>query len=64
MTPDEHTRKLAKIDAMMGKNLSGDELMEFLDLVQEVEDYESVAFPISEPTPEEAAAFRAEQMKD
>lgn len=58
----EHELALQEIDCLMTLMTDAKEDAEWLSiLARAVEDYEKIHFPIPEPTPEEAAAFRAEE---
>ena len=58
----EYQTALARVSELMDAKMHSDqELVEFLDLVGQVEEYEERHWPIGPPDPGEAARFHAEQ---
>jgi HTH-type transcriptional regulator/antitoxin HigA len=64
-TDEEHKTALAEVESLMNYDPAPDSpLGKYLGmLVSTVEAYEQKRWPIEKPTPEERAAFRAEQEK-
>ena len=60
-TEDEYRAALARIDPLLDAKLGTPEGDELEMLSAAIEEYEARVYPIGEPTPEEARAFRAEQ---
>jgi HTH-type transcriptional regulator/antitoxin HigA len=62
-TEEEHTRALAELERLMDADPSADstEGARLEALAAEIESYEEIHFRIPEPTPEEAAQFRADE---
>jgi antitoxin component HigA of HigAB toxin-antitoxin module len=56
----EYEAALAELETLMG---TGEQPDRICQLAATIEQYELQHYPIAEPTPEEAAAFRREQEK-
>jgi HTH-type transcriptional regulator/antitoxin HigA len=61
MTEAEYEQALARIEALMDARPRSPELDELKRLCALVEIYEQQHYPIDEPSPADAATFRAEQ---
>ena len=60
----DYRRALAELDRLMDADPAARDTAEgarLLALATEIEAYEKIHFPIREPTPEEAAQFRADE---
>ena len=60
-TDEECAAAISRIDEIWDTAVGSPEELEFLDLAAAIEAYENLRWPIGEPTPTEAAEFRAEQ---
>jgi antitoxin component HigA of HigAB toxin-antitoxin module len=65
-TDDAHAAALAEAEQLMHADppRDTDEGRRLLELAEAIEAYERIRWPMPDPTPEEAAAFRREQEED